>query len=105
MIVLLSSFSTVLVPLDSVKEDWLEEIGPYHLRAVAEHYGIYGDLFNDAYFLPVLPVNIHFDYDEEYVTPVYCGNQISPEEVCYRFSLVHGHAVICMISLHCSKSW
>ncbi|XP_060080661.1 large ribosomal subunit protein mL38-like [Ylistrum balloti] len=50
-------------------------------RAVAEHYGLYRDLFHSAYFYPQFPLNIFYEYDSETDTAVYNGNMISPSEV------------------------
>ena len=72
----------VEIPLDEVKESWLNEWGPLHKRALAEHYGIYRDLFSDAFFVPVVDMTVLYDYDDEFVTPVHSGNTILPSEVC-----------------------
>ena len=71
----------VLVPLEEVADDWAVESGPHQIRAVAEHFGIYKDLFGAAYFLPVVDLQVNYNYDEEYVTPVFRGNIIPPSEV------------------------
>ncbi|KAK2193835.1 hypothetical protein NP493_5g13008 [Ridgeia piscesae] len=68
------------IPLDTVKESWLNEWGPLHKRALAEHYGIYRDLFSDAFFVPVVDMKVLYDYDDEFVTPVHSGNTILPSE-------------------------
>ena len=73
----------VTVPMDTVRDEWLKEYGPQHIRTVVDHYGIYGDLFNGAYFLPTQQMRVAYDYDDEFVTPVFYGNSISPEEVCF----------------------
>ncbi len=72
---------TVKVPQDEVKDAWLKEIGVEHLKEVAEHYGIFKHLFGNAFFYPVQHVRIAYDYDEEYVTPVYMGNRVTPKDV------------------------
>ncbi len=69
------------VPLDKVNEAYTQEWEPIHRRTLAEHYGIYRDLFNGASFTPSLNASITFDYDDEYVTPVHRGNIILPAEV------------------------
>lgn len=71
----------VEIPLDDVKDSWLSEWGPLHKRALAEHYGVYRDLFSDAFFVPVIDMKVLYDYDDEFVTPVHSGNVILPSEV------------------------
>ncbi|ESO03627.1 hypothetical protein HELRODRAFT_80148, partial [Helobdella robusta] len=68
------------VPLKEVKCDWLEELGPQHIRTIADHYNIYKDLFDGNYFYPTKELKVHYDYDDEYVTPVYWGNFVLPNE-------------------------
>ena len=75
------------VVLDDVKEVWLREFGPRHVRSVVDHYGIYRDLFEGAFFYPTVHLNINYDYDDEFVTPVYTGNKISPADVYIFFFL------------------
>ncbi|XP_072846619.2 large ribosomal subunit protein mL38 isoform X2 [Pogona vitticeps] len=70
----------VLIPLDDVKAEWERTSGPYHKQRVAEHYGLYRDLFGDATFLPQVILRVEYSQDEEHVTPVYCGNLITPTE-------------------------
>ena len=72
---------SVKVELKDVKEKWLREQGPYHIRSITEHYGIYSDLFGTAFFYNTTPMAVCYDYDEEFVTPVYYGNKIPPSEV------------------------
>jgi large subunit ribosomal protein L38 len=54
---------------------------------LAEHYGIYGDLFGGNFFVPVVNMNVSFDYDAEFVTPVYYGNKIPAAEASIYFFL------------------
>merc|ERR1711894_230554 len=68
------------VPLEEVAERYATEFGPEHTRNLASHYGIYQDLFNGAVFTPVVQLNICYDYDDEFVTPVFRGNKIAPSE-------------------------
>ena len=69
------------IPLEEVKDDWMTEAGNAHIKAAAEHYGIYEDLFEGAYFYPVRRLTVGYALDEEYVTPVYRGNRIPASEV------------------------
>ena len=71
-------FITVKVPLDGVEHAWKSELGPHHIRTVAEHYGIYKDLFGLAYFYPTTDMEITFPLDDESVIPVCRGNVLEP---------------------------
>ncbi|XP_076449254.1 large ribosomal subunit protein mL38-like [Babylonia areolata] len=66
--------------LAEVKEKWQEEQGPLHVRQITDHYGVYGDLFGTAFFYNTTPLSVCYEYDEEFVTPVYHGNHIPPSE-------------------------
>ncbi|KAL8589914.1 hypothetical protein ACOMHN_024001 [Nucella lapillus] len=66
--------------LGEVQGRWQEEKGPDHVRHVTEHYGVYGALFGSAFFYNTTPMAVCYDYDEEFVTPVYQGNRIPPSE-------------------------
>uniref|UniRef100_A0A8D0GVT4 Large ribosomal subunit protein mL38 n=1 Tax=Sphenodon punctatus TaxID=8508 RepID=A0A8D0GVT4_SPHPU len=70
----------LLIPLDKVKEEWEKVSGPYHKKQVAEYYGLYRDLFNEATFVPRVPLWVEYNHDEEYVMPVYYGNLVTPTE-------------------------
>ena len=73
------------IPLVEVEKDWRKESASRHIETVAEHYGIYQDLFNCDYFTPVTNLHICYDYDDDLVTPVYYGNRIFPAEVTFYF--------------------
>lgn len=73
---------TVEVPLHTVREDWEREVGPSQIRAAAEHYGIFCDLFEDAHFYCSRRMTVAYEYDNDLVTPVYRGNKIPASEVC-----------------------
>ena len=75
-------YFSVKIPLDKVSSSYSQEWEPIHRKNLAEHYGIYRDLFNGATFIPSSNATIAFDYDDEYVTPVHRGNIILPSEVC-----------------------
>lgn len=76
-----SVVSVVKIPLEEVKGEWLGESFPTQCKVMAKHYGIYRDLFDGAHFTPVINLDVLFEYDAEYVTPVYRGNKIPPVEV------------------------
>lgn len=64
---------------------WLEEYGPLHKHRIAEHFGIYEHLFGGSFFYPVVNLEVAYDIDNEFVTPVYYGNVISPTDVNFNF--------------------
>lgn len=74
----------VKIPLDEVQKDWWLESAAQKVPTLAEHYGLFNDLFGGNYFVPVVNMNISYDYDDQSVTPVYYGNKIPPAEVCIR---------------------
>lgn len=91
----------VEISLEEVKRDWLQTSGQYHIRDIAQHYGVYQHLFGDAYFVPRVPLDVkvsldakknthfmilievfgfQFKISEDLVAPVYFGNTIKPSE-------------------------
>lgn len=73
---LLSREQKLLIPLDKLEED----AGPLpaiQAKAVAEHYAIYQHLFVDAFFHPVVDVQIRYSNE---TVPVYRGNVVKPSE-------------------------
>ncbi|GAB1602361.1 39S ribosomal protein L38, mitochondrial-like isoform X1 [Argonauta hians] len=68
------------VDTEKVNEESLNEQWSTNVHRIATHYGIYRDLFDNAYFYPRPVLNIFYDYDEEFVTIVYNGNKILPSE-------------------------
>ncbi|XP_042305208.1 39S ribosomal protein L38, mitochondrial isoform X2 [Sceloporus undulatus] len=75
-----SRLGKLLIPLDDVKAEWEKTSGPYHRQQIAEHYGLYRDLFDDATFVPRVLLKVEYDQDEDYVMPVYHGNIVTPTE-------------------------
>lgn len=76
----------VKIPLIDVEKEWQKESATMQIQTLAEHYGIYQDLFNGDYFTPVVNLHVCYDYDDDLVTPVYFGNRIFPAEVaCHEF--------------------
>lgn len=49
----------VEIDLEEVKRDWLQTSGQYHIRDIAQHYGVYQHLFGDAYFVPRVSLDIN----------------------------------------------
>ncbi|KAF6214290.1 hypothetical protein GE061_009030 [Apolygus lucorum] len=74
---LLARNNQLVIPINEVDEVNSDIMGPVHCRAIAEHYGVYQHLFGDAYFHPV--VNMEILYADETV-PVFRGNVVKPAE-------------------------
>lgn len=72
------------IPLDDVRAEWERTSGPYHKQRLAEHYGLYRDLFDNARFVPRVLLKVEYNQDEDYVMPVYYGNVVTPTEVLYQ---------------------
>lgn len=68
------------ISYQEVRKEWKKSHAPYHLREIADHYGIFTDLYEYGYFNPFVQLNICYDYDEKHVTPVHHGNIILPSE-------------------------
>nr|XP_033331815.1 39S ribosomal protein L38, mitochondrial [Megalopta genalis] len=68
------------VDLDVVKEIWQKISAPNAIHKIAEHYGIFQDLFGDAYFKPVLPLEIDYKIEGDTFVRAHTGNVIKPSE-------------------------
>ncbi|XP_071620732.1 large ribosomal subunit protein mL38 [Heliangelus exortis] len=71
---------TVLIPLDEVKAEWERTSGPFHKQRVAEHCGIFRDLFKGATFTPWVTLRVEYSQEDEHLVPVYHGNMVTPSE-------------------------
>lgn len=72
---------SVEINLEETKQEWLRTAGPFHIRSIAEHYGIFEHLFGKhAYFTPRINLDIKFKLPEDTFCPVYYGNRIKPSE-------------------------
>ncbi|XP_076856103.1 large ribosomal subunit protein mL38 isoform X2 [Brachyhypopomus gauderio] len=69
---------TFRIQLDRVKSEWEKTNGPYHIQRLAEHYGIYQDLFPMAYFVP--RVMLRVAYGDDSSAMVHYGNRLSPSQ-------------------------
>lgn len=71
----------VLIDLDQMRKDWWISTAPSQIKTIADHYGVYDDLFGDAYFHPILPLDIKYDFgNEEKIATVHRGNILLPSE-------------------------
>ncbi|CAG5911895.1 unnamed protein product [Menidia menidia] len=73
-----SRLRTLKIPLDRVQETWEKSSGPFHIMRLADHYGVFKDLFPKAYFLP--QVTLRISYGQENSGQVFYGNQLTPAE-------------------------
>ncbi|XP_034564713.1 39S ribosomal protein L38, mitochondrial [Notolabrus celidotus] len=69
---------TFKIPLDQVQDTWEKSSGPFHIKRLADHYGVFRDLFPMAYFLPQVP--LHVGYGQDNSCQVFYGNQLTPSE-------------------------
>ncbi len=70
--------NTLTVDTNEVKAEHEKSGGLFkEIAHAAEIYGIFEDLFDFAYFTPVVKLSVKYDYDEETVTPVHRGNKIA----------------------------
>ncbi|XP_005186602.1 large ribosomal subunit protein mL38 [Musca domestica] len=70
----------LLIDLKQVDQDYGLTTRGFDLRVIADHYGIFEDLFGAAYFIPRVNLNIQYEADAETLVPVYNGNVIKPKE-------------------------
>ncbi|XP_068120574.1 large ribosomal subunit protein mL38 isoform X2 [Hyperolius riggenbachi] len=75
-----SRHRTLQLSLPDVRAEWEQTTGPHHIQIVAEHYGVYKDLFEEATFVPRVPLKIQYNTGDDTFMPVYYGNVITPSE-------------------------
>lgn len=80
MMIYMTIYFIVPLNLEEVKKFWLEISSSYDIHKIATHYGIFQDLFGDAFFLPVVPLEISYNIDDDTLIKVYRGNVIKPAE-------------------------
>lgn len=69
---------TLSINLEDAKKDYFQTCGQFHLRRIADHFGIYNDLFGNAYFVPRVPLSIKYTSEDGQNNLVHCGNVIKP---------------------------
>jgi large subunit ribosomal protein L38 len=51
------------INLNEAKNEWLKTAGPFHIRRIAQHYGVFNDLFGKyAYFTPRVNLDIRVSF-------------------------------------------
>ena len=79
------------IPYDDINHVYSTEYLPYDTFVAAKHYGLYRDLFNRAYFIPVANLQVAFEVDgkeSELLLPACRGNEIYPSQVFPYFAPV-----------------
>ncbi|XP_017484222.1 PREDICTED: 39S ribosomal protein L38, mitochondrial [Rhagoletis zephyria] len=76
----LARSNKLLIDLDEVQSEYRATNGQYDLRVIADHYGIFDDLFGLAYFVPRVVLNVKYHMDGDTHGLVYNGNVIKPAE-------------------------
>ncbi|XP_077502781.1 mitochondrial ribosomal protein L38 [Amblyomma americanum] len=71
---------TLKIQCEKARQEWRKTYAPMHVKEVADHYGVFRDLYEFGFFHPVIPVDVLYEYDAEYFTPVHYGNIILPSE-------------------------
>jgi hypothetical protein len=74
-------YCIVRVPVDGVYEESMKTNGPIQIEQMAKYYNVYEDLFEEAYFTPVTPLDVRFSSGVEVESRVFAGNLIAPREV------------------------
>ena len=70
------------IAFDKIHDAYRMENQPLDTFTAAKHYGLFRDLFQNAFFVPVTELNIFFDINEDdLVMPVCRGNHIYPSHV------------------------
>ncbi|XP_014226295.1 39S ribosomal protein L38, mitochondrial [Trichogramma pretiosum] len=76
-----SARNELVIDLEEAKQDWTKTNGPQYLQKIGTHYGVFEHLFGDAYFYPVVPLNIDYDFGHKnLLARVHNGNLITPQE-------------------------
>ncbi|XP_046887699.1 39S ribosomal protein L38, mitochondrial [Hypomesus transpacificus] len=69
---------TFKIPMERVEACWEETSWAYHVKRLADHHGIYRDLFPRAYFVP--RVKLCISYGQDNSAQVHHGNHLTPTE-------------------------
>ncbi|MED6277190.1 hypothetical protein CHARACLAT_010817 [Characodon lateralis] len=73
-----SRLRTLKISLDRVQQTWEKTSGPFDIKKLADHYGVFRDLFPMAYFLP--QVTLCISHSQGADGRVHYGNQLTPTE-------------------------
>nr|XP_037283517.1 39S ribosomal protein L38, mitochondrial-like [Rhipicephalus microplus] len=75
-----SRAGTLKIQYDEARQEWKKTHAPKHVKEIADHYGVFRDLYEFGFFHPVIPLDILYEQNAEYFSPVYYGNIILPSE-------------------------
>ncbi|XP_012266236.2 39S ribosomal protein L38, mitochondrial [Athalia rosae] len=70
----------LIVDLEDVKNNWEKISWSTDIHKVADYYGIFRDLYGDAYFYPVVPIDISYSINEDEIAKAFRGNILKPIE-------------------------
>lgn len=71
---------TLRIQYEEARQEWRKTYAQLHVKEVADHYGVFKDLYEFGFFHPVIPMDVLYEYDTEQFTPVHYGNIILPSE-------------------------
>lgn len=78
----------MVIPLEEISAEWLVTNGPKEVKRIADHYGVYKDLYGEAYFYPVTRMNVAYKLADDEYAHVYYGNPLKASEVSDDIGLI-----------------
>lgn len=73
----------LVINVEEIDKIWQRTVGPQQVQEIADHYGIFENLFHHAYFTPWVPLQVLYHSDEEYLNPVHHGNILPSSAVVH----------------------
>lgn len=70
--------STVVIPLETVRRDWMAKNEFSTTTKLARHYGIFEHMFEQNEFTPSVRIIVKFGESDQ----VHYGNFLTPSQVC-----------------------
>ncbi|XP_034941567.1 39S ribosomal protein L38, mitochondrial isoform X2 [Chelonus insularis] len=71
----------LLFDQEFTEEEWFNSNASKNIKNIANHYGVFQDLFGDAYFYPAFPLNVKYESEDlELIPVVHRGNILKPSE-------------------------
>jgi len=83
----------VEISLQEVEKEWEASLMPQAYCETAQHFGIFQDLYGDAFFHPRVPLHVSYNDGSEKAVRVFRGNIIKPAKVRL-LSLTNKHSNI-----------
>lgn len=75
-----SRSGTLKISCEDARREWLTSSAPIHIKELADHYGIFEDLYEHGYFHPIVPLTIFYEQDNDHLIQVHHGNILLPSE-------------------------